>query len=1057
MILSSDQMEYSADPFPNLTPGQRRSFKALLTDAQIAATRYDGTQAKLNHLNLCLNRLHEFARPYKKETDPSVEALLDLFVQHSDTTGSRSGSFSDLKEKAFIQSQPKLAPHHPRHFESLLSNLVRIEVEIQTSARPLLNVHEETRNPAYQPRLPVLLACLFEKGIAADQINLKIYPAVTKADTLPSDYMVVGIPGMNAQIALTNTKGHDSFLLLRQETIEYWETETLISLKNDSRVTVLPDSGLDAFYQTLSRSLPAFSQDTASFPVPEAPSLTENEPRDEILTGAQIQARLKEFLKDPRAFMIQAAAEGHITLNSEASMDRRYGPVGTPFHSPRTQRKKSDGLANLAAHVFNMESSLQPPHFEEETDEVIASTALAAPAIVADENDTEIEASPAAILEAPSEKAEAETDPIKDRGNLSLALNHLKIQRRFLAHLPNGTKGTDILKPWIIARISDHRASHSQENPTVQSGEIDGYPGIDWSMVNDAIYANGRHHKINLDQFIESQTAFRAPHVRKPSVHTTTQGPVSRVRKEFQNSADTKRKEREQERKAVIIAEFLAYTALHGYFPSTGRATDTPEEKRLWGKNEQWLNNHMGFGIGEFIRQWTREQDGKYQQKHGGAHAYAFAGDIEGYPGYEWKLLDTAYRAYKKQFTTTLTRVLGETDLDPAQRSGSSRKGNVRAAFARQTFDTMQDREIEIRWPGRYKYVASSTAPANRNDLAGRILAYTQDKNKFPSAHDECENSRTRAYWRDQEEWCLNREGLTLSRFILKWTREKAAEHRKDNHGEQPSTGPIKGHETYSWDFLRTAFYAQPLRPNLEDIIACDPNGYRLDIAKVPLRKERQADPVAPAKTLAKTGDIKNDNDLPLAAFAEAAMPRAKIVEEPDAAAADVSLIIEARVAAVTDNAVHEKPTKAKPYGPRNSLEGRFDRIVHDIIGYAVKHKAWPMRHSDNDSEYPLKLWLAHDQWLYQHGKLTINKCIDNLIHNLAQFHKARTGALPARHSGDIPEAPGLTWELVDDCYLKRPRATTSLDIVLRQGHADYTELVVAEKQRRHAVPQNRL
>lgn len=128
-----------------------------------------------------------------------------------------------------------------------------------------------------------------------------------------------------------------------------------------------------------------------------------------------------------------------------------------------------------------------------------------------------------------------------------------------------------------------------------------------------------------------------------------------------------------------------------------------------------------------------------------------------------------------------------------------------------------------------YRFVTTGAHPENRDQLMQRVLDYARRNDKFPSANDTAEKYNIRAYWRSQEEWCLEREKLSLSRFILRWTREKAAEYRKDHDGQQPSSGPIKGFEDYSWDLLRTCFAKQQLSPKLEDIVACDPDGYRLD------------------------------------------------------------------------------------------------------------------------------------------------------------------------------------------------------------------------------------
>lgn len=415
----------------------------------------------------------------------------------------------------------------------------------------------------------------------------------------------------------------------------------------------------------------------------------------------------------------------------------------------------------------------------------------------------------------------AEPQPGPD---LLLMLGSLK-QRRFPARLGNGQPGSSLGYPWVMERVADFRKSHEGQNPTASSGPVDGYPDIDWHMIDDTIYATGRQTKIRLDRFIDKHND-TINRIMNPFAGFAQAQPATNKT----NAPATARAERkpsahrafDAEKQTAIVADMLVYADKHKHFPSVNRASDTPAEQQLWRSHDNWLNRHLGFGIGEFIRRWTRQQDQAYQKDHGGAHAHAMAGEIKGYKSYDWALLDTCYRNYQRHFATSLQHIVHETDLEVGQSHGV--KGKAR--FARETFASMTDGEAAIRWQGRYKYVMPEGAPTNRNDLAERMLAYAAQHGKFPSANDTDETAKTRAYWRMQEEWCLNRQNLSLSKFITKWTREKADEYRKDHGGAEPSTGPIKGFENYDWDVLRVAFSKRQLNPTLESIIAIDGDGY---------------------------------------------------------------------------------------------------------------------------------------------------------------------------------------------------------------------------------------
>ncbi len=192
----------------------------------------------------------------------------------------------------------------------------------------------------------------------------------------------------------------------------------------------------------------------------------------------------------------------------------------------------------------------------------------------------------------------------------------------------------------------------------------------------------------------------------------------------------------------------------------------------------------------------------------------------------------------------------------------------------------------------------------------------------------------------------------------------------------------------------------------------------------------------------------KPAGDLSALAFTWAALPHAEEpegTEEPETPAAvpPTQIQAQARVQA-----------KAQPYGPRNSVEGRMDSIAQDIIHHAITHKAWPTGQSQNDTPATRKKWQAHEQWLYQNGRLSLGRCIDNLVYNLAQLHKNRTGALPTRSSGEIAEAPGLSWSLVDDCYRAKVRRTETLAIALQRDEPGHEQRVMAEKVQRRAAPQ---
>lgn len=412
---------------------------------------------------------------------------------------------------------------------------------------------------------------------------------------------------------------------------------------------------------------------------------------------------------------------------------------------------------------------------------------------------------------------------------LLLMLDGLSRQRRFPAYLGNGQSGSSLGYPWVMERIAGFRKAHEGKNPTASSGPVDGYPDIDWSIIDDAIHATGRHTKIRLDRFIEkhSDTISRIMNpltvpTRPPAARKAVEADQSGLPEPRAERKPGARRAFEAERQGAIVTDMLAYADKHRNFPSVNRVSDTPAEQQLWRSHDNWLNHRLGFGIGEFIRRWTRQQDQVYRKDHGGAHAHALAGEIKGYPGYDWGLLDTCYRNYQRHFATSLQQVVNGTDLEVGKSHG--KKGVAR--FARETFDTMANIETEIRWTGRYKYVMPEGVPKNRNDLAERMLAYAAKNGKFPSANDTDETYKKRGYWRVQEEWCLNRESMSLSKFITKWTREKADEYRKDNGGAEPSTGPIKGFENYDWDILRVAFSKRQLSPTLESIISVDGEGY---------------------------------------------------------------------------------------------------------------------------------------------------------------------------------------------------------------------------------------
>ena len=190
----------------------------------------------------------------------------------------------------------------------------------------------------------------------------------------------------------------------------------------------------------------------------------------------------------------------------------------------------------------------------------------------------------------------------------------------------------------------------------------------------------------------------------------------------------------------------------------------------------------------------------------------------------------------------------------------------------------------------------------------------------------------------------------------------------------------------------------------------------------------------------------KPAGDLSLLAFSWAALP-----EEPDAPAQQEEL---ATVTTAMTKAHAPAHADDKAQARHESVEGRMERIAQDIIHHALTHKAWPTGQSQNDTPETRKKWLAHGQWLYQNGRLSLGRCIDNLVYNLAQLHKNRTGALPTCHSGDIAEAPGLSWSLVDDCYRAKIRRTETLAIALQRQEPGHEQRVMAERAQRRAAPQ---
>jgi|GEM_PF-6583037 hypothetical protein len=167
---------------------------------------------------------------------------------------------------------------------------------------------------------------------------------------------------------------------------------------------------------------------------------------------------------------------------------------------------------------------------------------------------------------------------------------------------------------------------------------------------------------------------------------------------------------------------------------------------------------------------------------------------------------------------------------------------------------------------------------------------------------------------------------------------------------------------------------------------------------------------------------------LSQAASAWAAMPR--VQSEPKAQSAAVAA--EAPQAAA-------KPSSAQ----RAREDAHYDKLAADILSYVIQNRVWPTSNSGNQ-------WPGQNTWLAHHQS-SLPQAIANLVCGLADLHKNRTGEMPHRLSGPIPEVPGLTWAIIDDAYINKPRRTESLHLILNQSQPGHEERVAAERKLRLA------
>lgn len=253
-------------------------------------------------------------------------------------------------------------------------------------------------------------------------------------------------------------------------------------------------------------------------------------------------------------------------------------------------------------------------------------------------------------------------------------LVHLENCGKFPYKLSDGRLGSEVWKPWVIERIRQYRRMNATGNPLKTSGPLKGFEHIDWGMIDNAMLANGRVSKINLEEFIERNwTDITRGEHRKPgtarrghnagsaesgvksitplwrqktrilllvpdfSKASNRRAPTRMVRIPYDRTLDT------PENLDMVKTRILEFAAEGRGFPGPNAEYKNRRELEFWKEQAKWLFAMTNLPMSKYIMLWTKVLADDFRLAHDGKAPNENSGPIQGFAAHSWKQLVSAY------------------------------------------------------------------------------------------------------------------------------------------------------------------------------------------------------------------------------------------------------------------------------------------------------------------------------------------------------------------------------------------------------------------------------